>query len=278
MFKRMLVYNLNIILLSFILLSCEEAEIPDNLLDPSGGDYTEVEAVITDGPNDGSTITSNSATFSYTGGPLVVGYSHRMDFESNTSDWSDWVTDTVVTYENLDEGQHTFHVRGKYSETDIQLVSNERSFTVNAVSGPSIRVFPQTMYSDMDSVVEIDVYAEELGAGSPVSFIKLEIRYDSQILNVFGQNPISEGDFLSNYSGMNLLIEEIETGSITVNIGVAEGTSSTGLIGTGILFSISLESLNVGESAIEIYSPEFRDAIGTSIDIQEIISGSVVVE
>ena len=81
MFKRFLVYNLRIILLSFMTFNCEEG-LPENLLDPNSGDYTEVDTFIMDGPSEGSIITLNSATFSYSGGPLVIGYSHRMDFES----------------------------------------------------------------------------------------------------------------------------------------------------------------------------------------------------
>jgi len=44
------------------------------------------------------------------------------------------------------------------------------------------------------------------------------------------------------------------------------------------LFSISFEPLNAGQSAIEIISADYRDANNTPIGIQEIISGSVVVE
>ena len=43
-------------------------------------------------------------------------------------------------------------------------------------------------------------------------------------------------------------------------------------------FSISFEPLNAGESSIEIISAEYRDANNIPIGIQEIISGSVVVE
>jgi len=262
-----------------MIFNCEDGvEFPCNPLDPSCGDYTGIETVITDGPSAGSTITLNSATFSYIGGPLVVGYSHRMDFESNTSAWSDWTTDTVVTYENLDEGEHTFHVIGKYSETDIQSASTTSSFIIDAVSGPSIRVFPQTTHADINSVFQIDVYAEELGAGSPVSGIALEIHFDSQKLALNGSDPIIKGAFLSDYSGTDLLIEELETGTITVNIGVTEGFNSTGLAGTGVLFSISLQTLSSGQSSIEIISADYRDANNTPIGIQEIISGSVVVE
>ena len=44
------------------------------------------------------------------------------------------------------------------------------------------------------------------------------------------------------------------------------------------LFSISLQTLSSGQSSIEIISAEYRDATNTPIGIQEIISGSVVVE
>ena len=279
MFKDFSMYNLRIILLSFMIFNCEDGVVvPNNPYDLNSENYSEVETFITDGPSEGSTITSNSATFSYTGGPLVVGYSHRMDFESNTSAWSDWTTNTVVTYENLDEGEHTFHVIGKYSETDIQSVSTTRSFIIDAVSGPSIRVFPQTTHADINSVFQIDVYAEELGTGSPVSGIALEIQYDSQQLALYGSDPIIKGAFLSDYSGTDLLIEELETGTITVNIGVTEGFNSTGLTGTGVLFSISFQTLSSGaQSSIEIFSAEYRDANNLTIDIQDIISGTVII-
>ena len=100
----------------------------------------------------------------------------------------------------------------------------------------------------------------------------------SQQISLYGSDPIIKGEFLSNYSGMDLLIDEIETSSIKVNIGVTEGDSTTGLTGTGILFSISFQTLGSGQSNIEIFSAEYRDANNITIDIQDIISGTVIVE
>ena len=280
MFKRSLGYNFKVILLSLMVFNCEDdTGVLDNILDPGSGEYTEVETLITEGPSEGSVITSSSTTFSYTGGPLVVGYSHRLYFESNISDWSDWATDTAVTYENLDEGEYTFQVKGKYSESDIQSVPTERSFIVDAVSGPSIRVFPQVTYVETSSSkFQIDIIAEDLGENSPpVSGIELEIAYDFQKLDVFNSAPIIKGELINNYPGMDLLIDELGEGSITITIGVTEGFNSIGLTGTGILFSIELKALSSGQSNFDIISAAYRDANNTAIDIQNIISGTVIV-
>jgi len=278
MFKKPSLHNLKVILLSFMVFNCDEA-IPDNLLDPSNENYSEVSTVITAGPSEGSIRILSSATFSYTGGPLVIGYSHRIDFKSEVSDWSDWSTDTVVTYDNLDEGEQTFHVRGKYSETDIQLVSTQRNFIIDAVPGPSIRVFPRMTHADIYSEFVIDIYAEELEENTPISGVELEVQYDSQfiILPPGAEDPISKGELLLNHSGINLLIDEISEGSIKLNIGVSEGTNFTGLTGTGILCSITFQSIQSGQSSILINSPEYRDANNTIIEIYETISGAVIV-
>ena len=277
MFQRSSLLNLEVILLSFMVFNCDEP-IPDNLLDPSNDNYSEVSTVIIEGPSEGSIRTLSSATFSYTGGPLVTGYSHRIDFKSETSDWSDWSADTFVTYENLDEGEHTFHVRGKYSETDVQLVSTQRNFIIDAVPGPSIRAFPRMTHIDIYTVFVIDIYAEELEESAPISGVELELQYDPQQITLFGSNPITKGELLLNYSGINLLIEELEPTSIKVNIGVSEGTDFTGLTGTGILCSITFQSVQSGQSSILINSPEYRDANNAIIEIYETISGEVIVE
>jgi hypothetical protein len=85
----------------------------------------------------------------------------------------------------------------------------------------------------------IDIIAEDLGENSPpVSGIELEIAYDFQKLDVFNSAPIIKGELINNYPGMDLLIDELGEGSITITIVVTEGFNSFGLTGTGILFSI----------------------------------------
>ena len=264
-------YNIkikNILIILLLIASCDEG-LETSVFDQDADTYEEPETTIVSGPDEGSTITVNSATFSFSGNELVTEYSYSIVYESNEAIWSDWISDSSVTVNNLDEGYYTFYVSGRYITEDEDSTPAERSFYVDAVSGPSVRVFPQESNITANSVFNIDIYAEEV---NQLAGIELELQYDSQKIEY---RNIEKGQFLSDYSGTNIFIDEHTTGNLTITIGIAEDNGNAGLTGTGILFSISFNANQISSSSLVIYSASFRDAANDNISTNQQINGII---
>ena len=258
-------------LCAILFLSCEEP-LPTSAFDQDSEDYVEPETTIIDGPSAGATITVNTVTMIFSGNELVTEFSYSLVFESENQEWSDWISDTSLTLEKLDEGLHTFYVKGRYASEDEDITPAERTFIVDAVEGPSIRIFPQVITVKENSVFDIDLYAEEIPGNQAVAAMEIQIGYDDQKLEY---RNISKGELLTNYPGIDIFIEEHTTGNLTINIGVTEEGSDEGLMGTGSLFSISFNAQAAGISNINIISAELRDSDNDNINIIQQISGSV---
>ena len=68
----------------------------------------------------------------------------------------------ATTLNYLDEGSHTFSVKGRYLSGYEEAVADSVSFIINAVTGPALRIAPlykETTYGDLFS---IDIMAEDL--------------------------------------------------------------------------------------------------------------------
>ena len=149
-------FMLKILFLSLLVFSCDEEELAQNLFDPNQDDYVPPETTITSDPP--SLIITNSTSFSYSGNELVSEYSHRVNHEGVESEWSDWTQDTTAFYDYLDEGLHSFEVKGRYTEDAEDLTAAIHEFEVNAVDPLSARIFPQFKKADFNTTFDIDVY------------------------------------------------------------------------------------------------------------------------
>jgi len=259
------------IICGIFFLTCEEP-LPTSALDTGSSDYELPETTIVDGPSSTNITTISTVTFTFSGNELVTEFSYSLVFESGDQVWSDWFSDSTVTLEKLDEGSHTFYVKGRYSNEDEDPTPAEQSFTIDAVQGPSIRVFPQVITVKENSVFDIHVYAEEISEDGAVAGMEIQLEYDDQTLQY---REISKGQLLTDYLGTNIFIDEHTSGDLTITIGITEEGSNEGLMGTGSLFSISFNAQAVGISNINIISAELRDPENNTITINQQISGSI---
>jgi len=255
----------------FILLSCD-GELPDNALDPNSGDFIDPETTIISGPSEGSILIINTVTFEFSGNEQVNAYSHKLVFGSQDAEavaWSEWSSDSIAVFDKLDEGVHTFYVKGQYPTEDEDLSPASVSFTIDAVAGPSVRVFPQVMNITQNTIFSIDVYAEDI---DDVAGIQLEIEYSSNMMSINGD--IEAGQLLDDFSGTEIVIDDISSGGLTMTIGLVDETLS----GTGSLFRINFNANAIGTSNITINSAELRDEDNNLIETEQIISGEVIIQ
>ena len=257
-----------LLILTLFFVSCEGDEDVTNLLDPGGGDYDPPETTIVSGP-DNITLTTDDLTYTFTGNELVTEFSYRLDVGTMIGNWSDWSTEASVTFTNLDEGSHTFNVKGRYSDVDEDGSPATATFTVDAVTGPSILFYPRSPSVPINSVFSVDIVAEEVDG---VSGIEIEIEYEDDYLTL--QGDLIQGSVLTD----EIVVEEVSSESIRVTIGITAGADGENLIGTETLFSLQFTSIQTGTSEISFNTVQYRDENNNIIEIHQTINSIVTVQ
>jgi len=217
----------------FLQIACIEVpEEPDfhNPYFPNDPHYVAPEVYITDGPGEGDVIQGDYLTFRFDGNEVVTEYSYDLDDWG----WSPWRMENMVSFELLDEGLHTFRVKGR-TEAGIendQFIS--RSFRVDAIHGPALWFSPREQTVNSGEEFTVRLMAEEvsdlMGLRVPISFdmSQLEMteykifRYDNAFLRQNGGSVVALVDTLYN-AGVYVF-------NIAVIDGEPEGVSGSGPI------------------------------------------------
>ena len=256
-----------LLILSLVFYSCENEPAFDNPLDPENPVFDPPETMIVSGPEEGNIVNTSSVSFSFSGNDLVVEYSYNL----NNTGWSEWSSETGITLSYLDEGMHNFQVKGRYLSLDEDLTSAEVNFEVDAIEGPSIRVFPLLSMTEIGQIKTVDIFIEEVEA---VMLTEFTISYNP--LFVALQN-IEMGELLSEFSGETVMInesfEENGINFIRFDIGVALGEVG-GINGSGSIVKIEFLPVSIGIFDIEISNQvELRDYNNIQIPINQIVNG-----
>ncbi|MBL7191764.1 hypothetical protein ISS30_08710 [bacterium] len=270
-----------IILFSLILIisSCE-METPvmpprDNPNDPGNPNYQDPFAEIKSGPLDGSTISTNSVTFTWQGRLPASSFSYKLvGFDA---DWSNYNTITSVSYDYLDEEQYIFQVKEKYINGDPQDTSTARSFTVNAISGPAFVMNKQLNTVVTGNFFTIEVMAEEV---TDLMGVYIKIIFTPGMIYI---SDIEEGTFLNSNAPDG-------TAFITGSTGLANalgwleinasrlGGNPPGASGSGALARITFQAVEPGASYVN-FSPggacQMRDSDNNAINFNSLVSSRV---
>ena len=142
-----------LILSLLLFLSCD-AELVTNPLDEEGSEYVEPETTITVTDLDGSTLATSTVTIGFEGNDEVIEYSYNLD----SSGYSDWSSSTSATLDYLDEGLHTFSVKGRYASMEEDETPASISFTVNAVTGPALMFYPRRAITSQNNIVTLQIH------------------------------------------------------------------------------------------------------------------------
>lgn len=261
-------------LLVFILalLSCSEDFAPDNPLDPENPEYIPPFVTITDGPQDGSTVSSSSVDFEWDGNEPAMIFRYRKNDES----WSDWVSSKSKTFNYLDEGGYTVSVQGQYTTGDTSEVVSS-SFTVDAVSGSAIRFYRLYTEASLGDQITLDIYAEEV-----VNLAGAEIVVEFDAESVYYQS-VSPGDFFYLNGGEMLLFDTLTvdagTGTLRLDAAVLGGEPEY-VSGTGVMASLVFQANGTGETEISFNAgaTTLRKANNDVIEIEELVGGLVMIE
>jgi len=179
--------------LILFLLSCAEDFAPDNPLDPENPEYIPPFVTITDGPQDGSTVSSSSVDFEWDGNEPAMTFRYRLDDES----WSAWVSSKSTTFNYLDEGDYAVSVQGQYTTSDTSEVVSS-SFTVDAVSGSALRFYRLYTEAGLGDQIILDIYAEEV---VNLAGAEIVVEFDYESVSYLSVSP---GDFFLLNGGETL--------------------------------------------------------------------------
>ncbi len=265
-------------------LSCDTLLLPpepeepvyDNPIDPGNPAYVAPQTTITGGPAQGSTISQNSATFTWSGNATGMLFQYRL----NASQWSPWAGDLSVLLQYLDEAPYTFEVRGAYNPgvgntpTLIDDTPASRSFTVNAVTGPALRLSPTLTLTSVNDTFDLNLIAEDV---SDLMMVSTVIRFNTARQQVVS---LTNGSFLTSTGGSIAVYNtyDNDAGVIEVNMATATG-SPPGVSGTGTVLTIRFRQINAEDGLIWFAagSSVMRDSDNDPITITATPTVAVVV-
>ena len=255
----------NLLTLSLLLfLSCDE-ELLINPLDEESSEYVEPETTITLTDLDGSTLNTSAVTITFEGNDLVIEYSYNLD----NSGYSDWSSSTSVTLAYLDEGLHTFSVKGRYASGDEDETPATVSFTVDAVQGPALIFYPRRHIISSGSTATFQIKAHEV---ENLMLATINIAYDNTLIEILSVN---QGDMFIG-SGESVFIDEKSTNSLSIYTMLLGGDSPS-VSGTGVLAEITVKSM--GTSTLSLDGTQvFKTHEDIPISILETVNGLVVVQ
>lgn len=262
-----------------IFLACEQEILEfDNDLDPTNPDYEEPQTTIlsqTPPLGTNNSIGYDYLTINWDGNTQNMEFQYRLD----QKDWSPWQLEKYASLSYLDEGEHFFFVRGRYLSGDEELEPDTLVFGVDAVDGPSIRVFPLLSEVTSGEDFTFEIWAEEV---TNIAGMEIVLRYNMQMLTIDPED-ITVGAFFGINGGSVLNFNSIDYeagfGTITIDIGVYSGSPEF-VAGSGPVVVIEANSSSSGETDIE-FIPEMttiRQSNNVAVTIEKTVDGKVMIE
>lgn len=250
-----------------------------------------------------SMVNDPEVIFGWKGGKDVKEFSYKLDDKH----WSDWSSETSDTF-YLDEGEHTFSVKGKYPvrgteyPTGVEGAPVTTAFTVDAVKGPAIMIWPRQQRVAPGQEFQVQGWVEEvedlmlvhsvLGFDpSKLEFVSAKdgdiswagnevVDDDATVRGVI----VEDGDISWAGNGGKVLSVYLSGDSfIDISIGVVEGNPE-GLNGSGPIITFVFRAKAVGRASLtfEKESVAFRNSKGDTIAVEENraehVSGEVIIE
>ena len=258
------VLRFSLLLILLLVFSCKDA-LEYNPLDPDNNpDYVAPETFLTMDGLEGSVLDTSTVTVTWQGNDLVTEYSYSLN-----DNWSEWLADTSVTLNYLDEGDYTFSVKGRYASGDEDETPATVSFTVDAIQGPALIFYPRRHIISSGSTATFQIKAHEV---ENLMLATINIAYDNTLIEILSVN---QGDMFIG-SGESVFIDEKSTNSLSIYTMLLGGDSPS-ISGTGVLAEITVKSM--GTSTLSLDGTQiFKTHEDIPISILETVNGLVVVQ
>ena len=173
------------LLFLFLFISCEELNIdPENPFEADIGD--QIPEITSLDQN----INGSTASFNWEGNKFAFSYSFRLESQSYENpvgiyiNWSDWSSDTLVTLEDLDEGQYIFQVKSRFDEVE-QVEPTTGNFEIDAIVGPALRIYPLRQKVGGEDSFDVYLYAENI---DDIAGLQVELQFNSDQIVFIGSH------------------------------------------------------------------------------------------
>ncbi len=261
--------------LSLFIMSCDvlttqvdDVNPDDNPLDPDNPDYESPLATISEGPANGSTINDDFTTFKWYGNNNQCEFSYRL----NNNDWSPWSTDTVTTLDYLDEINHVFQVKAKYSSDSVQHVPSTVTFTVDAIEGPALWLYHKKVETSVNSIFSIYIMAEEV---TELAMMSVVLNFDPAYLQIQGYEVCEDDSILNGHQVIRTDKFDFVNGIMTVYLALISSEQES-LNGSGPIIRVYFKAIQQGTSNISFDDGcYFRKANNNLIEIISKVSSLI---
>lgn len=254
-----------------IVYSCNILTVPepdrDNPYDQENPDYTTPTATITSGPEDGGTVHSSEIDITWEGNEIAAEYSYRL----NDGDWTGWSAQQSTSLEYLNEEQYQFQLRARADDAEKTVGdTTEIAFTVDAVDGPSLMIYPR-YYSFLHTRQgTIQLRGEEI---SNVMGIEAIIQYDAENITI---QTVDSGTLMTSNNGENIFFwEDHPDNGILEIVAVKAGGSAPTVGGSGVIATVQFSGMPGETEVVFTDSSVFMDATGDPIAIHSTVGGRI---
>ncbi|MFC1547219.1 cohesin domain-containing protein [Candidatus Neomarinimicrobiota bacterium] len=252
--------------LMLVMLSCvttpTEPEF-DNPLDPDIPDYVPPLTTLT--TEIAPTIHTSSLTLSWQGTTLQCEYAWRLDAQPYT----DWLTDTTLTLDYLDEGDHAFEIKCRYPTGDEETTPLRVAFTVDAVPNQSLLLYPYRVEAVNGQPLVVELQAHGI---TGLTALEVNLEYNGSSLR---PDSALTGPFLAKDGGNIIAFREVGT-AWNVSTGVAQGPT-TGVAGSGTILTYRFEVLSMANSTLTLTVVDARGPDDEAVSIATVRGGVVEV-
>ncbi len=251
----------SLLMVSGLLVTCDAMNPVEDInfenpVDPGAdpGIFVQPDTRITGGPGDGSTINTNEVTFTWDANDdeRAMLFQVRITGVGWPDTWCDWGGERSLFIGNLDETDYTFEVRsGLDSDSGIPDYPDEtpesRTFTVDAMQGPALRMTPTYQVQDINNTFSVDIVAEDV---TDLTMIQIQIIFDPNLLQ-YADNYAFAPFLTSNGGSILNFNPEVDQGAgiVEFNFGIA-GASPPGVSGTGVILTVHFRATNSGTASI----------------------------
>ena len=275
--KRIITQFAALAVIALLVTRCEftpsEPEL-DNPLNPEDPAFVPVETTIAQGPADNEVVDDHTVTFVWTGNKDVAEYSYRL----NESGWSDWSSETTVTYTYLDEGNYTFEVKGRYNEAAEDDTPDSRSFKIDDVHGPALMFYPRKMEVSQNEVFTVEIMAEEV---TDLAGVNIVVAFDPSYVQLEAVKVHeNETAFFRTNGGTVISFYEYDnnSGSLTISSGVATGDPSS-VEGTGAVAGVDFRAIRSGTTDVAFAAEsDMRNPENEEIPLSQTVKGIVDID
>ena len=210
------------------------------------------------------TVDGSSAHFNWIGNEFALEFSYTLTYSLIESahlvnqpyyNWSDWTTDTVANFSNLDEGNYTFYVKSKYDEIEEIQPHVSKSIEINNISGPSLRIYPQNQIASFGDEIDVFLFFEDVPQESAVTGLHVDI-YINAVELEFIPGSYELGKLVTQFSGTTIYpTPSYSEDGTTMSIDGVADKNGVGIYGTGPIAKFRIRVLaSSGKLKIDIGS------------------------